>query len=153
MSSQQPRARLSCHTFAGTTTAAGSPTTDLTRCSLASSLLSACLRWSICTGFVPVEPQCLRLCSDSCCSKGYVHRDIKPENVLFTSDGHCKMVIARWIEAVQTTKTRCNVTRTQADFGLSTSEADRSVTKARTGQLQVSRAACRRSLDDAVRGT
>lgn len=26
------------------------------------------------------------------CSKGYVHRDIKPENVLFTSDGHCKMV-------------------------------------------------------------
>jgi serine/threonine protein kinase len=25
-------------------------------------------------------------------SKGYVHRDIKPENVLFTSDGHCKMV-------------------------------------------------------------
>lgn len=48
-------------------------------------------------------------------SKGYVHRDIKPENVLFTSDGHCKM----------------------ADFGLSTSDADRSMTKARTGLLQV----------------
>lgn len=48
-------------------------------------------------------------------SKGYVHRDIKPENVLLTADGHCKM----------------------ADFGLSTSDADRSVTKARTGQLQV----------------
>jgi hypothetical protein len=29
----------------------------------------------------------------------------------------------------------------QADFGLSTSDADRSVTKARTGQLQVSNAA------------
>jgi serine/threonine protein kinase len=38
------------------------------------------------------------------CSKGYVHRDIKPENVLFTSDGHCKMVI----HAVQTTEIRCN---------------------------------------------
>jgi hypothetical protein len=56
------------------------------------------------------------------------------------------MVIARWIEAVQTTKIRCNVTRTQADFGLSTSDADRSVTKARTGQLQVSRAAVMRSM-------
>ena len=34
----------------------------------------------------------LRLRFIACRSKGYVHRDIKPENVLFTADGHCKMV-------------------------------------------------------------
>jgi serine/threonine protein kinase len=80
-----------------------------------------------------------------------VHRDIKPENVLFTSDGHCKMVscfgscrlpmaciqicFALYL-SIRFAAQR-SLTRPQADFGLSTSDADRVVMKPRMGLLQV----------------
>jgi serine/threonine protein kinase len=93
------------------------------------------------------------MCALSYCSKGYVHRDIKPENVLFTSDGHCKMVrFSPWIQACAVASASFSdfgvwrafgqaLMPVQADFGLSTSDADRVVTRERTGQLQVANSA------------
>ncbi len=93
------------------------------------------------------------MCAFSFCSKGYVHRDIKPENVLLTSDGHCKMVrFSSWIQARAVASALFSdfdvwrafgqaLMPVQADFGLSTSDADRVVTRERTGQLQVANTA------------